>query len=58
MVAGGHDANAEAKGTDAEAEGTDAEAEGTDADAEGADAGADADGQVCRVTSNQGRESN
>ena len=38
MVAGGHDA-------DAEAEGTDAEAEGTDADAEGADAGADADGQ-------------
>ena len=51
MVAGGHDANAEA-------EGTDAEAEGTDADAEGADAGADADGQVCRVASNQGRESN
>ena len=44
MVAGGHDANAEAEGTDAEAEGTDADA--------------DADGQVCRVTSNQGRESN
>ncbi len=40
MVAGGHDADADAEGTDADAEGI------------------DADGQVCSVTSNQGRESN